>query len=204
MTILRKLFGPSRDEVWRDLSRQIGAEFVDGRWWQRSRVEAHVGEWTVTLDVFVVSTGKSSHPFTRLRAPYVNRDGFRFEIYRKTIFSGLGKRFGMQDIEVGDSELDDAFIFKGNDEAKVRTLLQSAQIRQLLRAQPAVHFQVKDDEGWFGPQFPEGVDELHFQIHGIVKDVNRLKGMFDLFAETLHQLCVMGSAYEKDPGVRNR
>ena len=59
-----------------------------------------------------------------MRAPYVNPEGFRFTIYRKGIFSELGKLLGMQDIEVGDPEFDEAFIIKGNDEFKVRESLR--------------------------------------------------------------------------------
>ena len=40
----------------------------------------------------------------------MNKDGFRFKIYRKTVFSGLGKMLGMQDIEVGYADFDEAFI----------------------------------------------------------------------------------------------
>jgi hypothetical protein len=36
----------------------------------------------------------------------------------------------------------------------------------------------------------------------VIKDLDRLRALFDLFAEVLHQLCVIGSAYESDPGVR--
>ena len=28
-------FGPSKDEVWRQLSQEIGAEFVEGGFWLR-------------------------------------------------------------------------------------------------------------------------------------------------------------------------
>ena len=44
-------FGPSKDEVWRQLSEEIGAEFVEGGFWKGSKVQAHVGPWTVTLDL---------------------------------------------------------------------------------------------------------------------------------------------------------
>ena len=46
-------FGPSKDEVWRQLSQEIGAEFVEGGFWAStgSKVQAHVGPWIVTLDV---------------------------------------------------------------------------------------------------------------------------------------------------------
>ena len=42
-------FGPSKDEVWRQLSQEIGAEFVEGGFWKGNKVQAHVAPWTVTL-----------------------------------------------------------------------------------------------------------------------------------------------------------
>ena len=56
-------------------------------------------------------------------------------------------------------------------------------------------------EGWFGPEFPEGTDELVFTVGGIIKDVERLKQLYEMFGETLDQLCRIGSAYERAPGV---
>ena len=136
-----------------------------------------------------------------MRAPYVNPEGFRFTVYRKGLFSELGKLLGMQDIEVGDPEFDEAFIVKGNDESKVRELFADPEVRSLVQAQPQIHLEVKDSEGWFGPSFPEDVDELHFQVVGVIKDVDRLKALFDLFAAVLDRLCRIGSAYKQDPGV---
>jgi len=135
-----------------------------------------------------------------MRAPYVNRDGFYFRIYRPSIFTGLGKLFGMQDIEIGDPLFDHEFVLQSNSEAKLREFLHPP-LRELIRAQPRVMFQVKDDEGVFRQRFPNGVDELYFVAFGVVKDVDRLKGLFDLFAATLQRLCEIGSAYEQHPGV---
>jgi hypothetical protein len=190
-------FGPSKDEVWRQLSQEIGAEFVEGRFFKGSRVQAHVGPWTVTLDIY--NDGETQA--TRIRAPYINPEGFRFTIYRKGLFSDLGKLLGMQDIEVGDPEFDEAFIIKGNDEDRVRVLFSDPQVRRLIHDQPQIRLDVKDSEGWFGPKFPENVDELHFQVVGVIKDVERLKAMFDLFTAVLDQLCRIGSAYKQEPGV---
>ena len=69
----------------------------------------------------------------------------------------------MQDIEVGEPEFDEAFIIKGNDESRVVSLFSNSKIRQLIQAQPKIRLEVKDSEGWFGPKFPENVDELHFE-----------------------------------------
>jgi hypothetical protein len=202
MGFLAGVLGPSRQEIWRQLCAEIGADFVDGGLWKGDKVQAHVKNWTLTLDIYTVSSGHSHVTYTRMRAPFVSRDGFRFRIYRKGIFSGLGKMLGMQDIEVGHSvSFDDDFIIQGNDEHKVRVLFANAEVRRLIQEQPKLRLEIKDDEGLFRPHFPEGVDELAFHTLGIVKDVDRLKKMFDLFAEVLEELNRMGSATEADPGV---
>jgi hypothetical protein len=194
-------FGPSKDEVWRQLSQEMGAEFVDGGFWKGSKVQVHVKPWTITLDTYSESSGESSVTYTRMRAPYINPEGFRFTIYRKGIFSALGKLLGMQDIEVGDPDFDEAFIIKGNDESKVVSLFSDTRIRQMIQDQPKIRLDVKDSEGWFGPTFPEDVDEVRFQIAGVIKDIERLKALFELFAAVLDQLCRIGSAYKQEPGV---
>ncbi len=194
-------FGPSKDELWKQLSREIGADFVAGQLWKGSKVQAHMGPWTITLDTHTVSSGESQVTYTRMRAPYVGGAGFRFTIYRKGIFSELGKLMGMQDIEVGDSEFDEAFIIKGTDESRVRELFSKRRIRELISAQPAIHLSIRDSEGWFGPKFPDDVDELAFQVTGVIKDLARLKMLFDLFAEVLDQLCRLGATVRSSPDV---
>jgi hypothetical protein len=195
------LFGANQAEVWQQLCHEIGADFIAGGFWKGNRVQAHVRTWTITLDTYTVSSGHSHVTYTRMRAPYVNPDGFRFTIYRKSLFSGLGKLLGMQDIEIGDQEFDEAFIIKGTDDFRVQKLFGDRKIRQLIHAQPEIMLEVKDSEGWFGPRFPDNVDELYFQVTGVITDIARLKALYELFAAVLDQLCRMGSAYEQEPGV---
>jgi len=83
----------------------------------------------------------------------------------------------------------------------VSRLLSNGAIRQLIQSLPNIHFQVKDDEGWFKKNFPEGVDELYFEVVGVIKDKERLKSLFDLFSLVLDELCRLGSAYEDEPKV---
>lgn len=203
MGFLRNVFGPSKEEVWRQLCQEIGADFVEGGFWKGGKVQARVEDWIVTLDTYTVSAGKTHVEYTRLRTPFVSRDGLRFLVYRKSFFSDLGKKLGMQDIEVGHSvHFDEDFIIKGNDESKVRALFANPEIRRLLDEQPEIRLEIKDKDGSFRNVLPENVDELHVQIHGVIKDVGRLKRLFDLFAEVLDELSRMGSASEADPGVR--
>lgn len=201
MAFLRELFGPSKAEVWQQLCAEIGAQYVDSGFWKGDKVQASHGPWTVTLDTYVVSTGKTSITYTRMRAPFVDPEGFRFTVYRKGIFSEIGKWFGMQDIDIGDEAFDRDFILKTNQESKLMELLGNSGIRDLISQQPQIYFAVKDDEGFFGPSFPQGVDELYFQVVGVIKDVDRLKLLYELFAETLDQLCKIGSATRDAPQV---
>jgi hypothetical protein len=139
--------------------------------------------------------------YTRMRAPFVNPSGFRFEVYRKSVFSGIAKALGMQDVEIGDPPFDEDFIIKSADESRLRQLLANERIRELIAKQRDVNFAVKDDEGWFGTKFPEGVDELYFVVVGVVKDIDRLASVYELFTETLDELCRMGAAVDTPPDV---
>lgn len=202
MRVLRGMFGPSQKEIWQQLSAETGAQFVEGGFLKSDKVQATHGQWIVTLDKYVVSSGKATVVYTRMRAPYVNPDAFRFRVYRHGVFSSLGKMLGLRDVEVGYPDFDRDFIIKGNDESRLRRLFGNPKIRELISAQKDIDFSVKDDEGWFGPAFPDGVDELSFMVVGLIKDVERLKHLYELFGETLDELCRMGSAYQSDPGVR--
>jgi hypothetical protein len=202
MSRLRDLFGPSKKEVWQSLSAQIDGRYFDPGFWHGDRVEAEHGEWVITLDTYTVSTGKVTTVFTRIRAPYVNPEGFRFTIYREGVFSDIAKWLGMQDVEIGLPNFDNAFVIKGTDETRLRRLFANDRIRQLVESQPDILLTVKDDEGCFRQKFPDGVDELYFAVHGVIKDVERLERLYELFAATLDQLCELGAAYRHPPGIK--
>ena len=201
MNLSRRLFGPSKKEIWKQLSERVHGQFVDGGFWKGDKVIAEHGGWALTLDTFAVSTGKVTIVYTRMRAPFVNPSGFRFEVYRKSVFSGIAKFFGMQDLEIGDPLFDADFIIKSADESKIRQLLANERIREIIARQKDVNFAVKDDEGWFGTKFPEGVDELYFAVVGVIKDIDRLALLYELFTETLDELCRIGAAVDTPPNV---
>lgn len=197
----KSIFGASKDEIWEQIATDIGGEFIEGGFWGKDVLIYKHGEWQILLDTYVISTGTSSYPLTRMRAPFVNKDGLYFKISRKGFFSAIGKFFGMQDIEIGDSFFDDQFIIKGNDAEKIKLLLADGNIKDLCQRQPRIELRIKDDEGRFGPDFPEGVDELYFECVGVIKETSLLKSLFALFCLILERLVRLDSAYEDDPQV---
>lgn len=198
----QRLFGHGRREMWRQLSEHLGADFIDGGAWRGDKVVATHKQWTITLDKYVVSTGKVTVVYTRMRAPYVNPDGFRFTVYPRGFVSDIATWFGMQDVEVYQPQFDRDWIIKGTSERQLRELFSNERIRNLLATQPTIRLSVKDDEGWFGPEFPDGVDELHALRLGIVTNIEELKQLYELFTVTLDELCRIGSAYDYVPEVK--
>jgi hypothetical protein len=196
------IFGPSHKETWTSLSEQLDAEFVQGGIWNSHKVVAHEKEWTITLDTFAAHAGKVTIPFTRLRAPFVSKDNFRFKMENRNFFSAIPDFFGRKNANTGFPDFDKNFVIATADEYKLQKLFANKTIRDLFTGQEDMEFQIKDDEGWLvSPKFPSDVDEVYFQMTGIVKDVERLKRAFKLVAAVLNQLVEINSAYDRDPNI---
>ena len=53
MSILRSIFGPSKDELWMQLCDQVGGEFAPGGFWKgTSKVQVQHEQWSITLDTY--------------------------------------------------------------------------------------------------------------------------------------------------------
>src|SRR5262245_2000666 len=48
--LLRELFGPSREELWRQLASELNANYVDGDFWERGKIQASHAGWLITLE----------------------------------------------------------------------------------------------------------------------------------------------------------
>lgn len=195
-------FGRSRTEIWRKLSAELGGSYSERSWRRRDCIRVEHGHWTITLDTYTVHANNAHIPYTRLRAPFLNTDRWRLKIYRASVFSALGAWLGMQDVEIGSLQFDRDFVVKTNDEHRARQFFADAELRRQLSAQKRITLSVEDHEGWFGPKFPADTDELRVVVHGHLKDTERLRALFALFATALDRLCAIGAAYERAPGLQ--
>ncbi len=64
--------------------------------------------------------------------------------------------------DIGGEFIDRGFwdknvVIKGNSPEKIKLLLADDRIRELCQRLPRIHLWIKDDEGMFGTDFPEGV-----------------------------------------------
>ena len=193
------LFGKHRRQIWQQLAEQLQGEFVKGNFVKTDRVEAYHGDWMIVLDSFIID----KMVFTRIRAPYVNRDDFTFKIYREHLGHKISKAFGLKDIEVGHPKFDKDFIIQGSDERKLKMMFANPSIRQLISWQPKILLELRREAPLFSkPKFPDDVNEIYYQVTGIIKDLDQLHDLFELFGHTLDHLCAIGTAYEDDPNFK--
>ena len=203
MGLLSQIFGPGRDEVWSQIAYDIEGEYIDGGFWHKDTLHYQYKEWTILLDTYTDhhSGEGSSTTYTRLRVPFINKDKLSFNIYREGFFSSIGRFFGMQDIIIGDKFFDEGFVVQGNDEDKIKQLLDSDEVKRLLGIVPNVHIEIRRDDGFFGNSFPKGVDQLYFETMGIITEREVLFNLFQLFSTVLDRLVRIDSAYEDDPKI---
>jgi hypothetical protein len=198
MSILDGFFGSKRDLIWQRLADEVGGNFFEGGLsFGGSKVRARVDGWVVTLDTYRNEHGTT---VTRIHAPYISAAEFTFTLFRRRSFEDR-HRTGHVDVETGAAEFDAAFVTESNDADKVRKLFADDKIRQLLWKQREVHVHARHDDGWLSDEFPGGMHELSIEVRGEITNLARLKELYELFGETLHQLCRIGAAVDKDPGI---
>ncbi len=194
-----------RDSIWIRLANDIDGQFLHAAsdyytlGGIGSTVHLKVEQWSIGLEAYKQPSneeGDSPPEIIRMRAPYNDKDSFRFDVSRQTLLSGLGKLFGMQDTEIGDPVFDKEFIIKCNDEAKARALFANAKIKQILQSQPYVLFQNGEGGGLPGSTLLNTANtEIRFLLSDDQADDRALlKSLFELFSETLRQLRTIGSA----------
>src|SRR5687767_14510955 len=132
------IFGPSHKETWTKLSEETKAQFVNGNIWNSHKVVLQEKEWTLTLDTFAAHAGKVTVPFTRLRAPFVSKDNFRFKIKNRNFFSAIPDFFGRKNANTGFPDFDKHFVISTTDEYKLQKFFANKTLRELIVGQKEV------------------------------------------------------------------
>ena len=202
------LFGPSQNEVWSQISRDIGGEYIESGFWQEGGLRYQHDSWEILLDTYT-ETYPAGPPgvmtqstYTRMRSPFISQNDFSFMLYREGFFNSLGKLFGAQDIEIGDAFFDSEFIIKSNQPETITQLLSKPELRSLIQQQPNIHLETKSSESFWRNELPAGTHELYFRCNGLFKKTVLLKSLFELFSQTLDQLVAIGVAAAEPHDVR--
>ena len=69
MGLVREIFGPSKQEIWSQLSQDIGVDYEEEGFFKAGKDVLSHREWQITLDTYTVHSGKTTIVYTRMRAP---------------------------------------------------------------------------------------------------------------------------------------
>ena len=126
--------------------------------------------WVIMHDVFETSSLSRSqyegNPYTRMRALYLDKDGFRFRMRRRSFLGRVLSIFGQPTAKTEFSEIDRYFAVKTTDETKMAHLLDSISLRLVMMRQPGLCLEVKTRDSIYGRPLSKGVRELYLQIEG--------------------------------------
>ena len=159
------------------------------------------GNWTVTLTYTWCTYRATVIVYTRMRAPYVNAAWLPGSWFPAWPVQRIGKMAGCAGYRIGDPTVRSEFHARRATTGSTAVPSREQTDRDLIAVQPDIARGQGRRRALFAGRFPGG-GWLCFHVPGVIKEVERLERLFELFAETLHQLCHIGSAYQTDPGLK--
>ncbi len=158
-------------KAWGELAARTGLTFEPGSFLGGgARVTGAYHNHPLTLDTFTRGSGKSRTTYTRIVLFVDNPANIYLALYQESVFSKIGKFFGMQDFQIGDEEVDRRFIIKSKPESFAASLFTSISLRQQLLQARVLNVEVDGRE-------------LTFEQVGLLNDVEYLKFLFDLLCQ---------------------
>jgi hypothetical protein len=157
-------------QAWGELAARTGLTLEANGWFTPLRVTGTYRGHALTLDTFTRGSGKSRTTYTRLIVFVNNQANVYLALYQESVFSKMGKFFGMEDVQTGDEEVDRRFIVKSRPESFARSVFTSIGLREKLLQARVLNVEVDGRE-------------LTFEQAGLLTEAEYLKFLLDLFCE---------------------
>lgn len=185
--------------VWMDIADELKGEFVDGTPVVKAKLPMAGKPWEVIMHMHSNALGKAGDT-TVIAVPYVARDPFKFAIRNSNTVEEMAKVLGLQDIIIGNTEFDKAFIIQGNNPSLVKEFFGNAQLRERISQQKAVNLYVADHQHkHFNISPPKDHNVLVFHEKGAINSFERLTSLHELMTQVLERLCHVEAASEDKP-----
>jgi hypothetical protein len=192
------LFGPSREELFETYANEVGGKYSKGGAFKSSYVEIEYKKHGIKLDTYTVQAGNVPVTYTRTSLVYEELMPFDIRIGREGFLASLSKSFGAQDIQIGDEDFDARFIIKGNDEIKVKTLLQSGALKNSLECFESFSMYNRTGGGLSGIKIPENHKVIMLENKYTPKDVHGYYEMVEVLKHVLDGLLEIGVANDSE------
>ncbi|SDY51769.1 hypothetical protein [Hymenobacter psychrophilus] len=141
------------------------------------------------LDIDLGGGFEGGYELTTLRAVVPGQPALRFALHEQDWVHEIGKLLGLEDVELGYAELDQAFIITTNDANTLRRLLADSAVHQTLLHHPSARFTLAPDSA-----APDAPLLLTFSLERAVVEPEQLRELYKLLLRMLQQLAPQTSA----------
>lgn len=121
-----------RNQHWQQLASDLGLMFSPGDFTHYPQLNGKLDGIRIHATILQEGSGKNARYFASVTAEVSGRLPAGLHLAPEGVFQRLGKLFGVQDIQVGDAELDAHFIIKGADAHGITEILHEPQVRRAL------------------------------------------------------------------------
>ncbi len=124
--------GQAAQEQWRQAAQRLNLGYQPGGLGGAGSILGRMNGHRVSVSTFTKGSGNSSRTYTRYQMEYRNAVPVDMKITRQGMLQGMGKVFGMQDIEVGNPAFDDHLLVQGAVPERVRDFL-TVEVQSAIR-----------------------------------------------------------------------
>ena len=177
----RTITGNTENDIWQQVAADMAGQ---GEWFEYEAV-LQQGPYQMVLAIEIDLGGgfEGGSETTTLTARLPGSVLFRFGLHPQDWVHELGKLVGMTDVELGDPEIDAAFIITTNDPPLLHDLLADSALRQTLLRHPGLRLDLGHPT--FGPD-----DELtlEFSTDAAISDPADLQEVYHLLLTLLQHV----------------
>ncbi len=194
------LFGKKKVHPWKEFADEIGARFEPAGFLKTAKVFIAFRNWTIVIDSYT-----TQHvTYTQIFAIFNNLVDFKMSVHKQGFLAKIEKMLGFQDIIIGNPQIDEAFVIKGNNEALVSGFFSGVKIREMFLALSEMPFQfdVKRNRG-VSKNREESLREICYNYPEMIKDKEMLRAIVELVEESLVQLANIGVTSNRAPELKS-
>ena len=174
-------------QLWKELASSVNGKFISNN--NQPTVTIPYQNWQIVCQI-------SSQNKTRIWTAFSAQIDLRLQIYRPLVWGYLAR--WLFAIPTGFDSSDQNLVVTGNHSHKIQHLLASPPLIESIETNilSSTNLQIKNHPDSFA-HFPDNVDQVYFQCHKIIVDLNWLESLVNLFRSLLDRLATIGVAYRR-------
>ncbi|WP_066831756.1 hypothetical protein [Rufibacter ruber] len=181
METLHTFTGSTQDEIWQKVAYDMASqkELLS----YSALVQLNDTQIYFDTDLDLGGGFEGGISSTNFMAPVPENVSLRFSLHEQGWMDEVGKFFGMEDVELGYPDIDEAFIIKTNQPDTLKQLLSDPTVHQLLLKHKSCELKLHDDADDSGHE-----TVLTFSKDEAILNIAELREIYDMLYRLLQQL----------------